>query len=83
MTLVALDRAAVLALAQQLEARCDPVFVAQELRAIVNAAKPATDPVLVADMRQEIESYGRCRAAIHAKAACTCRRCRIMAAVPA
>jgi hypothetical protein len=84
MTHITLERAALLNLAQQLEARCDPTFIAQELRALVTAATPATPPKVVADMVLEIKSFGRCRGKVHAdpKELCDCRHCRVTRSLP-
>jgi hypothetical protein len=71
---IALDRATLLNLAQQLEARCDPVFIGQELRKIVEAAPPAVKADIAADMVQEISTYSPCRC----KQLGTCRRCRLV-----
>lgn len=82
MPLIAIDQGALLNIAQQLEARCDPAFIAQEVRTLVTNAKPAISPEVVADLVQEVRSFGQCRIPIHAEK-CECRRCRLLAAFPA
>lgn len=81
MTMIAIDKRTLENIALQLEARCDPVFMGQELRAIVAAAKPViTDPDLLADLSLEVTSYGQCRGTLHGdpKKACECRHCRVI-----
>ena len=78
--LISIDATELLNVAQQLEARCDPAVVAQEMRKLVAAAKPATATDLVADMRLEILFFGQCRGPIHTKSKepCDCRHCSIL-----
>ncbi len=77
---LAIDKAALESIVQQMQSGMivGPVL-AQELAALVAAAKPATDPDLVADMALEIQYFGQCRGKVHGeRAACDCRFCRIM-----
>lgn len=80
--MIALDRDTLLNAAQQLEARCDPAFIAQEIRTLVANAKPATDPEIVAELVREVRSYSKCRTKIHSDEKCECRHCRLLAKFP-
>lgn len=77
--MIALPKLTLENIAQQLQARCDPVFMGQELAALIAAAPEAIDPEHAADMELEIRSYCNCRGPVHGdqKKVCECRYCRI------
>lgn len=84
--MISLDLPTVLNWAQQLEARRDPLHVAQEIRTALKTARPAVNPELHADAIAELKSYGCCHRPLHPPKEqvgkpCQCRWCRIMRAV--
>lgn len=80
MTRIAIGSETVTNWAQQLEARCDPAFIAQEIRAVLKGAKPAQDPAIVDKLVLEVRSFGRCRGKVHAPkdTLCDCRHCVVL-----
>jgi hypothetical protein len=84
-TTIALEREALEAIAQQMDSQMIVApALANELRELIKAAKPAPDPDLVADMVLELRSFGQCRGAVHGdpKNECSCRLCRILRRLP-
>lgn len=83
-TLLALDRDAVLLIAQQMEGGMivSPVL-AKELRDLIASAKPAPNEKLLADLILEHCHYGRCRGPVHVPKfkqgmPCECRHCTVL-----
>ena len=74
--MITLDPLTLLNAAQQLDARCDPLFVAQELRALV-ASAPVVDAELYADLIAEFRATSECRGKLHGAKPCECRPCAI------
>lgn len=52
--MIAIDSVTLANLAQQLDARCDPQYIAQEIRALIAAAKPSADVGLVTPMYEAL-----------------------------
>lgn len=67
--------------AQQLEARCDPAFIAQELRALVAAAPPSVDAALFDQTYRTLTNIGHCRCGTRDKNAGSCSFCQTVKAV--
>jgi hypothetical protein len=70
---VAIDREAILNIAQQLEARCDPVFMGQELRTLVTGSGRAVPTSLATRLASEVRC--RCVRDYELKVAKPCRAC--------
>lgn len=81
MKFIAVDREALLSLAQQMESGMivGPVL-AKDLGALVKAAPAAVPAALIPEIVIELESYGHCRNLRSAKEAdqCECRHCRLL-----
>lgn len=85
MTHLAIDRAELESIAQQMESGMivAPVL-AKELREVMAKAPAAAAPDLVADMILELRSFGHCRGPVHgdSKKDCSCRLCKILRRLP-
>lgn len=74
--LVGIDPTIVANWARQLEARCDPVFIAQEIRLVLAAAKPAEDPAHSVALAAALKKHGAHTHGLH-----TAMRCRVCEAL--
>lgn len=57
--IIGMDHVTVANWAQQLECRCDPLFIAQDIRTALNAPKPVDNPALANALASVLRKLGQ------------------------